>query len=326
MPQLISTLNFDYGYIENKIIGYENEAAYSLWRQQFGTSEAINIAVLNSENNYTYRDIYIEQGIKYFYLFSNIDATKEEVFEIEDKNSVQADFEDIFLSDATKSLRIRFNPKVSTFKTIFQEQKIDTIGGRYPIFVRNGNLKYRELALSGLISSDMDDFFSNNLISFENQTRGATPGEKNNLTLLNSRDKFYNERKFKLEVEAWLTNGWPKLFRSPQEGNYIIRLMNVSLSPMEQLSRLLHTFSATGYELDSCTYDNLKKWEILYSGGPSINIVTDIATNTTYGIVKGSVLENHISVNADGTMQVSSLNLAKLSQTEGDYLLLGDVD
>ena len=39
------------------------------------------------------------------------------------------------------------------------------------------------------------------------------------------------ERNFKLKVLDWLTNGRPKLMRSPTEGNYIVRLTNVSLSP-----------------------------------------------------------------------------------------------
>ena len=62
-------------------------------------------------------------------------------------------------------------------------------------------------------------------------------------------ENFYNERKFKEEVLKWLTNGKPKLFRSPSEGNYVIRLLNTSLAPQEQLGRMLHTFSSTGYEM-----------------------------------------------------------------------------
>jgi len=29
----------------------------------------------------------------------------------------------------------------------------------------------------------------------------------------------------------WLNDGKPKLFRSPAEGNYLVRLMNASLTP-----------------------------------------------------------------------------------------------
>jgi hypothetical protein len=57
-------------------------------------------------------------------------------------------------------------------------------------------------------------------------------------------NNIFSERKFKLEVLDWLNNGKPKLFRSPQEGNYIVRLMNISLSPQDTIGRMLHTFNA----------------------------------------------------------------------------------
>jgi hypothetical protein len=55
-------------------------------------------------------------------------------------------------------------------------------------------------------------------------------------------ENYRRERNFKMEVLAWLTNGKPKLFRSPAEGNYIVRLMNTSLTPNDSLGRMLHTF------------------------------------------------------------------------------------
>lgn len=67
------------------------------------------------------------------------------------------------------------------------------------------------------------------------------------------------ERLFKLLVLEWLNNGKPKFFRSPTEGNYIVRLMNVSLSPQDTLGRMLHTFTATGYECLPNTLDSLKE-------------------------------------------------------------------
>jgi hypothetical protein len=76
------------------------------------------------------------------------------------------------------------------------------------------------------------------------------------------------ERKFKLEVLDWLNNGKAKLFRSPTEGNYLVRLMNVSLTPEEKTSRMLHTFSATAYEIAECTYDNLNSHGIIFIDDP----------------------------------------------------------
>ena len=72
------------------------------------------------------------------------------------------------------------------------------------------------------------------------------------------------ERKFKMEVLNWLNNGEPKLFRSPSEGIFLVRLLNVSLSPVDSLGRMLHSFSATAYEIDECTPELLKeKYNIL---------------------------------------------------------------
>ena len=47
-----------------------------------------------------------------------------------------------------------------------------------------------------------------------------------------------------------------------------------------------------------------------------------VATSTLLGVVMSSAAENKISVAADGTMEVNSLNVNKLAQTEGDTLVL----
>jgi hypothetical protein len=79
-------------------------------------------------------------------------------------------------------------------------------------------------------------------------------------------DNFAIERIFKLEVLEWLNNGKPKLFRSPAEGNYIVRLTNVSLTPNEQLGNMIHTFSAQAYECMEMTQENLIKNNLVFTG------------------------------------------------------------
>lgn len=46
------------------------------------------------------------------------------------------------------------------------------------------------------------------------------------------------------------------------------------------------------------------------------------ATTEALGVVLSSTAENKISVGADGTMEVNSLNVNKLTQTEGEFLIL----
>ena len=47
-----------------------------------------------------------------------------------------------------------------------------------------------------------------------------------------------------------------------------------------------------------------------------------LATTTQFGLVKGSNAENEVAVKADGIMSVNALNIQKLSQTEGEILVL----
>jgi len=67
------------------------------------------------------------------------------------------------------------------------------------------------------------------------------------------------ERLFKMKLLDWLGNGEIKLFKSPSEGNYLVRLMNISLSPEDKLNRMLHTFSCTAYEAKEFNFENLEE-------------------------------------------------------------------
>ena len=179
---------------------------------------------------------------------------------------VLCDFEDCFLYDGEKQLKIRFNPKIGSFKSTILESKMDTLGGKYPFIFRNGNVEYKEFSVSGLLSllsDDNGDFFD--VFKPEDSLkRSVTPAAARNIpspfgTLLTA-ENYRLEREFKTQALEWLTNGKPKLFRSPAEGNFIVRLMNTSLSPNDTLGRLLHTFTSTAYEIAEYNYENLKKY------------------------------------------------------------------
>jgi hypothetical protein len=83
------------------------------------------------------------------------------------------------------------------------------------------------------------------------------------LTINYTTDNILSERLFKNQVLEWLNDGNPKLFRTPEEGNFIIKIMKVSLSPEDKLGRLLHTFSCSACEIADCTNENLLLLNIL---------------------------------------------------------------
>ena len=259
---LIAGLNFNHGYIKLSMTDKNNGVISGTFlisrasNKDGNNWQEIKRLDLHSiaTSSWEYKDFTVEQGITYIYSiqqYNDLGIYSDRII----SNSVLMDFEDMFLYDGQKQLRVRFNPKVSTFKTDLLENKTETIGSQFPFFSKNGNVNYKEFALSGLISYLADDeeyFTTMDEIGLDGYRNISTPYGRYGTTNLVD----YNiaaERKFKNDVLDWLNNGQPKLFRTPTEGNYIVRLMNVSLSPNDSLSRMLHTFSATAYEVAECT-------------------------------------------------------------------------
>ncbi len=203
-------------------------------------------------------DYTVEHGETYeYYLLDNVSRR------VSLNTAITVDFEDLFLTDydetneKIRQLRVKYNPKVSSLKTVIQETKTDTIGGKFPFFFRNGNIGYKEIPISGLLETGIDEqgMFAAAATGSDSQFRGTTAAsaKKEQINII------ARERKFKLAVEKWLRNGKAKLFRSGPEGSYIVRLMNVSLSPNDTLGRRLHTFSSTGYEIKDATIEEYKE-------------------------------------------------------------------
>lgn len=222
-----------------------------------------------------FTDYTIEQGQIYKYaiqqynyhgVFSNKLYAIEQVYDSEDKlvptenEEIKAAFEDMFLCDGDRQLRVRFNPKVTSFKTVLTENKKTTLGSKYPFFFRNGITEYKEFPVSGLISYLEDE----NQLFMSKVNDIGMPADWQDTTNITD-DNLTYERRFKLEVLNWLNDGKVKLFRSPSEGNYLVRLMNVQITPNDTLSRMIHTFSCTATEIDDCTASKLQYYGFLQS-------------------------------------------------------------
>lgn len=201
-------------------------------------------------SNWEWKDFLVEHGFKYKYA---IQQTNSDGFYSNKiiSEEIMASFEDMFLYDGERQLKVKYNPKISSFKDTILESKQNTLGNKYPFIFRNGVVRYKEFPVSGLISYWMDDeelFASKQDIFLEAKMTDLLD------------ENFIAERLFKLKVLDFLNNGKPKVFRSPSEGNYIVQLLSSSLSPVETLGRMLHTFSATASEVAEFNYDNLVEY------------------------------------------------------------------
>ena len=226
-------------------------------------------------SSFHFYDFSVKQGVKYIYAIQQFNMSKLHSTKILSPQ-VSVDFEDMFLFDGERSLRIRFNPKVSSFKTTLLEKKVETIGSKYPFVFRNGAVGYKEFPVEGLISYNMDEnqrfFKREELYNFYRQneeTRNKALNAKyisyqRNTDL--TEDNVLLERNFKTAVLDWLNNGEPKLFKSATEGNFIVRLINITLSPEDTLGRMLHSFKSTAVEIAECTLENLNKYGFTVGG------------------------------------------------------------
>lgn len=247
---------------------------------------SLNNVQLNQLNQgiILYEDYTVESGCNYVYYIQQLNKENNIYTGIRSymtSNYISVYFDDIFLYDGERQLNIKFNPKVASFKINIQGTKIETIGNQFPVVLYNGKTYYKEFPLSGLISYNMDetqDFilglnYKQKIKRLEtNHHKSYIHQDENQLIYderirYNKNNKYQNfqndsnsktnlsdlnytvEKDFKLAVLEFLNNKKPKLFRSAAEGNYCVMTLNSSLTPIDTLGRMLHSFNSTAYEI-----------------------------------------------------------------------------
>lgn len=239
-----------------------------------------NFVLTQEFERWVYWDYTVESGVAYKYgmekINNNVRSARQET-----NVATPCYFECAFLYDGDRQLKIQLNANVNSIKDVVAETKKTTLGSKYPFVLRNGVLKYREFPITGMISylTDKDVLFISktslldpNLMSTEAYLAEAQPGVtrldvqllKDYADLSDFSDRNITmEKNFALTALEWLNNGEIKLFKSPQEGNYIVKLLNVSLAPVNNTGRMLHTFTCTADEVQDFSTTALIKYNIL---------------------------------------------------------------
>lgn len=78
-------------------------------------------------------------------------------------------------------------------------------------------------------------------------------------------ESYILEREYRDKVIEFLYKNNIKLMKTDTEGNFLVRLMDVSLSPFA-IGRQLYQFSATAYEIDDYNLYNIDKYNIFKKG------------------------------------------------------------
>ena len=271
-----------------------NKSNYKIW-------EDVHIANLTGDGplDYTWYDYTIESGTWYQYAIQKVNSVNGRSQSVIADTPVMVIFDDMFLVGESKQLNIKFNPQISSFSQTVVDSSIQTIGSKYPFIRRNAHVNYKQFAISGLISAlgDQEEYYTENS-SWQPEELVSTFASKedcygdaakdyekyNQDNRINEYNDFTFEREFRNKVMEFLYDGKIKLFKSASEGNVLVRLMNISLTPNQQLGRMLYTFNATAYEIGPCTLENFDKYNIQTIGELTKKLIRTEEKESVYEI------------------------------------------
>lgn len=241
--------------------------ARSSSRDNFKMWQNVDEVTIQQESvlNVTWFDYTVEPGIWYKYKITRINSMGLHTGFVKIEEPIMIVPEDIFLQANGQQLRIRFDPQIDSIKRNFSESLTETIGSKYPYIRRNGNVNYRSFGLSGTIVSFMN--VKDNLLQAsktdvyqESKELYNNYNQQHNVSIY--RDYIY-ERQFRNKVIDFLCDNNVKLYRSLTEGNILIKLMDITLTPNQTLGRLIYTFSCTAYQIGDCNMKNYQNYKIV---------------------------------------------------------------
>lgn len=280
-------INEQEGYAKVKLLGNgtvvhmnvtlrrtSSKSNFTIW-QDIG-----NKTFENSILDWDYYDFSIQSGVFYQYGAQSRDNRGRRSAMIKTTQEM-GEFEDAFLTQQGESLsdaiqlKIKYDMNISNAMVNIGQAKIDTIGSKYPFVRRNGNMYYHSFPFSFLITSYMDN---NHIFATEREIRDnqmdlySVAHGNHSLSVYSGCYDYTYERDFREKVEAFLYNNKVKLFRSLTQGNMLIKLMNITLTPKQQLGRLLYSVDATAVEIDETTTERLDYYGIQKVGTYNPNI------------------------------------------------------
>lgn len=255
-----------------------SRTAFQIW-------ETVYEKDISSTTQFTFEDYSIEAGVWYKYGIQVKNNQTYSLLKIINETPKMIIFDNIFIVGDGKQLRLKYDANITSYSRTFSETKTDTLGSQYPFIRRNGSVNYKTFALTGLITLHTDLF--SETISRQDSTKEGTinsitatsflPTKElygtqeiselyenyNQENRINNYNDYVYEREFREKVINYLCEDKVRLLRSLPEGNCLVRLMNVTLSPKTQLGRMIYSFTANAYEVDDCTIEKIKEYNIL---------------------------------------------------------------
>ena len=219
---------------------------------------------LTGTTTVSFDDFTVESGVLYKYeitFVSTVSIGGHTHFTITEGPAMTV-FDHAFLTGEGAQLCVKFNPNVGNFQINVAESQVAPIGSQYPFSQRGADTYYRTFSLSGTIAYEMD-------VQHQFATRSSIYGEWIEVYgsyfvnhYMNQQNDRVTQRKFREIVMRYLYDDVPKLYRSTPEGNILVKLSGILLSPKNELGRLVYDFSCTATEIGEACIENYKLYQI----------------------------------------------------------------
>lgn len=292
---MVLAINFKDSISGNFIIIRTDEYSnYTYWE------DLCYFTAIGTKNIVYKTDYTIESGIKYKYAIVKENSAGYRSIPLMEKDAPArwVDFQYNYILGTKGHIRLMYDNTIQSFKKNVLQNKQDTLGGKYPTITKNGYAYYTEFQVEGLISIEQeitdytdasgfkfksgDCFIGADKICFsaysrDNYFRRGNGLDEigdiftyqiNSLENINNLtdDYYFVERKYREIIIDFLNDGEYKLYKSPTEGNILVVFTDVSLTPKEELGRLVYSFSATAVEVDEPSLKNLNEFNLINIG------------------------------------------------------------
>ncbi len=292
---MVLAINFKDSISGNFIIIRTDEYSnYTYWE------DLCYFTTIGTKNIVYKTDYTIKSGIKYKYAIVKENSAGYRSIPLMEKDAPArwVDFQYNYILGTKGHIRLMYDNTIQSFKKNVLQNKQDTLGGKYPTITKNGYAYYSEFQVEGLISIEQeitdyvdasgfkfksgDCFIGADKICFsvyskDNYFHRADDLDEvgevftyqiNSLENINNLtdDYYFVERKYREIIIDFLNDGEYKLYKSPTEGNILVVFTDVSLTPKEELGRLVYSFSATAVEVDEPSLKNLNEFNLINIG------------------------------------------------------------
>lgn len=279
------TLNLNAGEIEAPVLNGELDKSkliseIAVLRSTLGEGllkwEEVTRLKSSSVQEAVLYDYFIENGNYYRYALQPIlaNTTKGAITGFYDTVTTFDGF--WLLGEEDTQFSFIYNGKIGEINYVKPRDIVQTIAGEYPYFVTSSELNYRTYTFSGTLTTEQD---VHKILTSDNYSVAISPdptvpisyveikyGDESNLNMKNDLEEgqkgMVMQRIWRNKIVKWLNDGKPKILKSEAQGNMLVMLTDVRVTPNETTFGLISDFSCTVTEIGSLTEKALQKYSL----------------------------------------------------------------